>query len=290
MRRTYGTEPLDDTIVTYAWDEGQFAQVEAYANSLPRAQPQAQNKNRWRADCRRGITDDTSAPTAISAPRSARHWARARTSSPSAPPSGTTVRPTRPPAAPVRQPWPQPRRCWCLGGAKLVAQPRALHSKRFIDENLRCGLYLSQRNTLIAALDPRCTRIHVRVLAAIPRPHELQDCWDRLFLGLRHHCARCGGLASWASVPPVDGYEPKYFCRHRLQPASVGLPRLSAARARGRRPGAGALHGGSPIGSKHLQREVTEFVNKIRTRDRLNALLAERAGVTNAHDAGKSNL
>ena len=47
MRRTFGTEPLDDTIVTYAWDEGEFAQVEAYANSLPRAQPQAPDLSRW---------------------------------------------------------------------------------------------------------------------------------------------------------------------------------------------------------------------------------------------------
>jgi hypothetical protein len=36
-----------------------------------------------------------------------------------------------------------------------------------------------------------------------------------------------------------------------------------------------------------LQPEVTEFVNKIRARDRLDALLGERAGVTNADDTRK---
>ena len=58
MRRTFGTEPLDDTIVTYAWDEGEFAQVEAYANSLPRAQPQAPGPEPLAADAA-DITDDT---------------------------------------------------------------------------------------------------------------------------------------------------------------------------------------------------------------------------------------
>jgi hypothetical protein len=34
------------TIVPYAWDEGEFAQSEAYANSLPRAHPQAPDLSR----------------------------------------------------------------------------------------------------------------------------------------------------------------------------------------------------------------------------------------------------
>ena len=72
MRRTFGTEPLDDTIVTYAWDEGEFAQVEADANSLP-AQPQAPDLSRPRR--RRGHHRRHPSPTAISAPRSARHSA-----------------------------------------------------------------------------------------------------------------------------------------------------------------------------------------------------------------------
>ena len=143
-----------------------------------------------------------------------------------------------------------------------------------VDENLRCGLYLSQRNTLIAATrDPRCTRIHVRVLAevidrmnsktwiAFPATPPLRS--------MRRPCLL-------ASVPPVDGYEPKYIRNIVSNLLQWGY---LVSLQRGPEGGGRALahYTVARPSVEDLQREVTEFVNKIRTRDRLNALLAERA-------------
>ena len=249
MRRTFGTEPLDDTIVTYAWDEGEFAQVEAYANSLPRAQPQAPDLSRWPQTPRTSPTTPVangnfgttlSATLGSSADiitfraaigHNSQTYSAASSTSPAA--MATT--------APV-----------------LVLDPKAGRAaaraafEAIVDENLRCGLYLSQRNTLIAATrDPRCTRIHVRVLAEII--DRMNSKTGMAFPGYATIALDAAALPPGID-PPVDGCEPKYIRNIVSNLLQSGLPRLSAARARGRRPGAGALHGGSPIGRRPATR------------------------------------
>ncbi len=142
-----------------------------------------------------------------------------------------------------------------------------------VEENLRRGMYLSQRDALIAvARDPRCTRRHIRVHAEIVcRMNSRTGVCFPGWSTIADDAAMLPG-----GIPDPDGA----YDASTINNITSDLRRWGyfASTKRGREAGGRAIahYTVARPSIDQLQREITEYIKRARARDRLDGMLDRR--------------